>query len=105
MMSRSGPQIAGASGAQLGITHQGMAKALVSFLLALPEAVIGPGPAQWEVDATDAPWQRGAATSLVASSLKPLQMAVLDALLLLFQGLLRHRIANRLAVQELGTWC
>lgn len=101
----SSPTAAGHSpghGAPGLLTHRAVAKALVSFLLALPEPVVPEKPAQWEVDATDEPWGPGAAAALLASSLPPLEMAVVDALLSLIHSLLRNRIANRLAVQELG---
>ncbi|CAI7815802.1 unnamed protein product [Closterium sp. NIES-54] len=77
-----------------------MARALVSFLLALPEPIIP--PAVGEEVACREGWARGAAAMLLAERLGAVQLGVVDSLLALIQALLRNRIANRLAIYELG---
>ncbi|CAI7848620.1 unnamed protein product, partial [Closterium sp. NIES-53] len=76
-----------------------MARALVSFLLALPEPIIP--PAVGEEVACREGWARGAAAMLLAERLGAVQLGVVDSLLALIQALLRNRIANRLAIYEL----
>ncbi|CAI5537669.1 unnamed protein product, partial [Closterium sp. Naga37s-1] len=77
-----------------------MARALVSFLLALPEPIIP--PAVGEEVACREGWARGAAATLLAERLGAVQLGVVDSLLALIQALLRNRIANRLAIHELA---
>ncbi|CAI7828372.1 unnamed protein product [Closterium sp. NIES-54] len=77
-----------------------MARALVSFLLALPEPIIP--PAVGEEVACREGWARGAAAMLLAERLGAVQLGVVDSLLALIQALLRNRIANRLAIYELA---
>ncbi|CAI5506893.1 unnamed protein product [Closterium sp. Naga37s-1] len=76
-----------------------MARALVSFLLALPEPIIPPSVGD-EVACREG-WARGAAATLLAKRLGAVQLGVVDSLLALIQALLRNRIANRLAIHEL----
>ncbi|CAI6006316.1 unnamed protein product [Closterium sp. NIES-64] len=77
-----------------------MARALVSFLLALPEPIIPPSVGE-EVACREG-WARGAAATLLAERLGAVQLGVVDSLLALIQALLRNRIANRLAIHELA---
>ncbi|CAI5477055.1 unnamed protein product [Closterium sp. Yama58-4] len=77
-----------------------MARALVSFLLALPEPIIPPSVGE-EVACREG-WARGAAATLLAERLGAAQLGVVDSLLALIQALLRNRIANRLAIHELA---
>ena len=81
-------------------TASDVARALVSFLSALPEPVVGAQVAA-EVDVTEA-WPAGAAVALLARQLAGVQLALMESMLALIHALLRQRIANRLAVHELG---
>ncbi|CAI5478027.1 unnamed protein product [Closterium sp. Yama58-4] len=76
-----------------------MARALVSFLLALPEPIIPPSVG--EDVARREGWARGSAATLLAERLGAVQLGMVDSLLALIQALLRNRIANRLAIHEL----